>query len=65
MLELRILGPLDVLVDGKALALGSPKQRALLTLLSLHVGEAVSTDRLIGALEIFEHGLTRRNATKG
>jgi DNA-binding SARP family transcriptional activator len=49
-LEFRLLGPLEVRRDGVALQLGGPKQRALLTLLLLDAGRAVSTDRLIDAL---------------
>jgi DNA-binding SARP family transcriptional activator len=50
VLEFRILGQLEV-VDGDApLTLGGPKQRALLAVLLLHRGAAVSTDRLIDAL---------------
>ena len=50
-LELGILGPFEVRVDGQqALGLGGPRQRALLALLVLHANEAVSVDRLIDAL---------------
>ena len=49
MLEFRMLGPLEVLADGKPVSLPR-KQRALLALLVLHVGEVVSTDRLIEEL---------------
>src|SRR5437764_4678653 len=48
--EFRILGPLEVVEGGETLQLGGPKQRALLAMLLLHAGEAVSTDRLIEAL---------------
>jgi DNA-binding SARP family transcriptional activator len=49
-LEFRILGPLEARRDGAAVALGAPKQRALLALLLLRAGEVVSTDRLIDEL---------------
>ncbi|HEY7454733.1 MAG TPA: BTAD domain-containing putative transcriptional regulator [Thermoleophilaceae bacterium] len=49
-LELRILGPLEADRDGSPLRLGGRKQRALLALLALEPGEAVSPDRLIEAL---------------
>ncbi len=49
-MDFRILGPLEVSVDGEPLALGGPKQRALLAILLLHAGRVVSTDRLIEAL---------------
>jgi DNA-binding response OmpR family regulator len=45
--EFRILGPLEVVDNGRALHLGSRKQRALLALLLLHAGKVVSRDQLI------------------
>src|SRR5262245_18884940 len=45
-----MLGELDVLAEGKPVALGSAKQRALLALLLLDRGHAVSTDRLVEAI---------------
>jgi DNA-binding SARP family transcriptional activator len=48
--EFRVLGPFEVLVEGRALELKRRKQRALLALLLLHAGEVVSTDRLIDEL---------------
>jgi DNA-binding SARP family transcriptional activator/streptogramin lyase len=48
--EFRILGPLEARENGRALAIGPGKQRALLALLLLETGEVVSTDRLIDAL---------------
>ena len=50
MMEFRILGPLEVLVDGGALDLGGPKQRALLAFLVIEANRVVSSDRLIDAL---------------
>jgi YVTN family beta-propeller protein len=47
MLEFRILGPLEVLDDGRRIALGGPRQRAVLAVLLLHRGDVVSVDRLI------------------
>ena len=49
-MEFRILGPLEVLQDGRQIDLGGAKQRALLAVLLLHANEVVSTDRLIDAL---------------
>ena len=49
-MEFRILGPLEVLSDGRPLDLGGQKQRALLTLLVVEANRVVSTDRLIEAL---------------
>ena len=50
MLEFRVLGPVEVWDDERALQLGGPKQRALLALLLLDAGRVVSTDRLIDVL---------------
>jgi WD40 repeat protein/DNA-binding SARP family transcriptional activator len=48
--EFRILGPLEVVRDAEPVGLGAAQQRALLAVLVLHRGEAVSIDRLIDAL---------------
>lgn len=45
-----ILGSVEVLAGGRPIALGGTKQRALLAVLILHAGEAVSADRLIEEL---------------
>ncbi len=50
MIEVRILGPLEVVRQGRLLEIGSGKQRALLAVLVLHANEVVSTDRLIDEL---------------
>ncbi len=49
-MEFRILGPLEVLDEGRTLALGGSKPRALLALLLLHRGETLGTERLIDEL---------------
>src|SRR3954454_6144854 len=49
-MEFRILGPLEVLADGRALDLGGPKQRALLGSLLLAGNRAVSSAELVRAL---------------
>lgn len=49
-MEFRILGPLEVLADGRTVQLGGAKQRALLALLLFEGGRVVSTDRLLDAL---------------
>jgi predicted ATPase/DNA-binding SARP family transcriptional activator len=49
-LEFRILGGLEVTRGGVVVPLGSRKQRMLLAVLVLHVGEPVSTDVLADAL---------------
>jgi DNA-binding SARP family transcriptional activator len=46
-IEFRILGPLEVWKDGKAVQLGTRMQRALLAVLLLRSNEVTSTDRLI------------------
>ena len=48
--DYRILGPLEVLRNGKPLDLGPHKQRALLALLLLHPGRVVATDRILEEL---------------
>ena len=50
MIEFRILGPLEVVDDGRPLALGGGRQRALLALLLTRANEVVSTDRLVDEL---------------
>jgi len=51
VLELAILGPFEVRIDGGApIALGGLRQKALLAVLVLHANEVVSTDRLIDEL---------------
>jgi DNA-binding SARP family transcriptional activator len=50
MTDFRILGPLEVAQGGQLVSLTGVRQRALLAILLLHVGEAVSTDRLIDEL---------------
>jgi DNA-binding SARP family transcriptional activator len=49
-MDFRILGPLEVLDEGRAVTLGGSKQRALLALLLLHANETLTTDRLIDEL---------------
>src|SRR5918992_875433 len=49
-MEFRILGPLEVLDEGRAITLAGGRQRALLALLLLHANETLSTDRLIDEL---------------
>jgi DNA-binding SARP family transcriptional activator len=44
--EFKVLGPLEVLVDGQPLDLGPPRQRAVLAVLLLHANQVVATDRL-------------------
>ena len=46
-MEFRLLGPLEVVDDGRTVPLGGAKQRALLAVLLLDRNRPVSTDRLI------------------
>ncbi|MFL6012562.1 MAG: BTAD domain-containing putative transcriptional regulator [Gaiellaceae bacterium] len=47
MLEFRVLGPLEVVEDGRPVPLDRRRLRALLAFLLLHANELVSSDRLI------------------
>src|SRR3954449_4361785 len=49
-MDFRILGPMEALEEGREVALGGGKQRALLAVLLLHANETLSTDRLIDEL---------------
>lgn len=53
MLELRILGPLEVLADRVPIPLGGAKQRATLAILLLNANRVVSVDRL--ADDLYAH----------
>ncbi len=48
--ELRVLGPLEAVVDGRLVDLGPPKQRALLALLVSRAGYPVAVDVLVEQL---------------
>ena len=58
-MEFRILGPLEVLEDGRQIDVAGAKQRTLLACLLLQPNEVVSSDRLIEAL-VREHPLRER-----
>jgi predicted ATPase/DNA-binding SARP family transcriptional activator len=49
-MDVRVLGPMEVSVEGRPVALGRGKPRALLAMLALHAGVAMTSDRLIEAL---------------
>jgi YVTN family beta-propeller protein len=49
-IQIRLLGLVEVSLDGQPVALGGAKQRALLALLALNVNAPVSTDQLIEGL---------------
>ena len=46
-LEIRLLGPIEVVVEGQSRPLGGPRPAALLALLAMHVGRTVPSERLI------------------
>jgi DNA-binding SARP family transcriptional activator len=50
VIEFRVLGSFEVVEGDRALALGSPRQRALLAVLLVHRGEPVSSERLVDEL---------------
>jgi predicted ATPase/DNA-binding SARP family transcriptional activator len=71
-IEFRILGPLTAALDGRPLALGAPKQRAVLAKLLLARGAVVPRDTLVDAvwgeqppeaagvsLQVYVHGLRK------
>jgi DNA-binding SARP family transcriptional activator len=49
-MEIRLLGLVEVVQDGRALPLGGAKPRSLLAILALHANATVSADRLIEGL---------------
>ena len=49
-MEFRLLGSVEVSTEGRAVAAGGPKQRALLAILLLDANRAVSRDRLVDGL---------------
>jgi WD40 repeat protein/DNA-binding SARP family transcriptional activator len=49
-MRLNILGPVDASVDGRPVAVGGAKQRAVLAMLGLDANHAVTADRLIAGL---------------
>ena len=49
-MDIRLLGPVEASVDGRAVAVAPGKPRALLAMLALHAGSTVSSERLIDGL---------------
>src|SRR5438067_10252798 len=49
-MDFRVLGPVEVRVEGQQLPLGGQRQRALLAYLLLHANEVVSGHRLLDEL---------------
>lgn len=60
-----ILGPLEVLVDGRPVALGGPQQRGLLAVLLLDANRVVSQDRLVSELWGEDSPATARSLLHG
>lgn len=50
MVEIRLLGPVEVAVDGEPVDVGGVKQRTVLAVLASRVGSSVSEDQLIHAV---------------
>lgn len=50
MLLIRVLGPIEVELDGRPVDLGGPRQRAVLAVLLAARREVVPTDRLVDDL---------------
>jgi len=49
-MEISVLGPVEVTVDGRPVEIAAGKPRALLALLALHEGSTLSNDRLVAEL---------------
>jgi DNA-binding SARP family transcriptional activator/WD40 repeat protein len=45
-LEFRVLGPLEIVADGRSIEVDAPKQRAILAMLLIHANDVVSIDQL-------------------
>lgn len=50
MIEFRLLGPFEVLIDGQRAELGGARPRAILAILLLHRGEVISNERIADEL---------------
>jgi DNA-binding SARP family transcriptional activator len=64
-LEIRLLGPFEVVDDGRTVPLGGAKQRVLLAILALHANELLPADRLIELLWPDEQPASARNTLQG
>ena len=47
MVQVRLLGPVDVMLDGRSRPVSGMRRQAVLAALALHDGQVVSTDRLV------------------
>src|SRR5262245_30320212 len=50
IMRVRLLGPVDIMVGGEERPVAGLRRKAVLATLALHVGEVVSTDRLVDAV---------------
>src|SRR4051812_48621613 len=50
VMDVRLLGPVEVSMDGRRLPLGAAKQRALLAMLAVHANSTVPADVLMEGL---------------
>lgn len=50
LMQIRVLGHLEVSVDDRPVVLGGPKQRAVLAMLGLEANRTVTADRLVEGL---------------
>ena len=64
-MEIRVLGPFEVVDDGRTVPLGGAKQRALLAILALHANQVLSADQLIEQLWPDEPPASARNTLQG
>ncbi len=63
--EFLLLGPLEVRVDGRSIALGGAKQRAVMALLLLHPNQVVSVDRIVDEVWGEEPPRSARHTVEG
>jgi DNA-binding SARP family transcriptional activator/tetratricopeptide (TPR) repeat protein len=63
-MQVRLLGPVDVLIGGQPSTAAGLRRTALLAVLSLHAGEVVSADRLIDVVWADKAGRASLNAVQ-
>ena len=64
-MEIRLLGPFEVVDEGRTVPVGGAKQRALLAILALHANEVLPADQLIDQLWPEEQPASARNTLQG
>ncbi|MQA14656.1 MAG: AfsR/SARP family transcriptional regulator [Pseudonocardiaceae bacterium] len=50
IVDFRVLGPVELVDDGRPIVIGSARQRTILAALLIHAGQLVSADRLVDVL---------------